>query len=175
MNDEADANFDLVTDVAAGTETANASTNSRTVCDAAGNCATAGPVSGIRVDRKAPEIAVASPMATTYTQSQTVQATYTCSDGGGIASCSGTIASGQNIDTASSGAHDFVVARTGPGGERLQRRGHVSSASTVRQRVDERWPRQHLARAEEQRRRGHAVRSAGRDSQERCSGCVGGN
>ena len=51
-----DAAFTLTTDVAAGVETASASTGSRTVCDQADNCATAGPVTGIRVDRRAPSV-----------------------------------------------------------------------------------------------------------------------
>lgn len=50
----ADASFSLSTNVAAGEETANAQTGSRDVCDLAGNCATAGPVGGNMVDRKAP-------------------------------------------------------------------------------------------------------------------------
>lgn len=52
----ANASFSLVTSVAAGTETPSAGTNSRSVCDNAGNCATAGPISGNRIDRRAPTI-----------------------------------------------------------------------------------------------------------------------
>jgi hypothetical protein len=54
LTDPADASFTLSTDVTAGTETANASTNSRTVSDVAGNSATGGPVAGNKVDKKAP-------------------------------------------------------------------------------------------------------------------------
>ncbi len=50
----ADADFNLSTSVANGTETANASTDSRVVTDAAGRTVTAGPISGIKVDKKAP-------------------------------------------------------------------------------------------------------------------------
>src|SRR5581483_7259915 len=39
-----DAAFTLTTSVQAGTSTANASTDSHQVCDGAGNCVTAGPV-----------------------------------------------------------------------------------------------------------------------------------
>lgn len=53
----ADASFVLSTLVAAGTETSDATTGSRKVCDAAGNCATAGPIAGNKVDKKAPSIA----------------------------------------------------------------------------------------------------------------------
>jgi hypothetical protein len=51
-----DAAFSLATDVAVGSETASASTGSRTVCDVADNCTVAGPVTGIRVDRRAPSV-----------------------------------------------------------------------------------------------------------------------
>src|SRR5207302_1010777 len=54
----ADASFALSTSVAAGSESANAATNSRQICDNAGNCATAGPVGGNMVDRKPPTVTV---------------------------------------------------------------------------------------------------------------------
>ncbi|MGH1564574.1 right-handed parallel beta-helix repeat-containing protein [Mumia sp. DW29H23] len=50
----ADAAFVLRTSVPAGTANANAATSTRRVCDKAGNCATAGPVRGLRVDKRAP-------------------------------------------------------------------------------------------------------------------------
>jgi uncharacterized delta-60 repeat protein len=56
LSDPADANFSLSTSVPDGDETANASTNSHTVCDNAGNCTTAGPYTGIKIDRKPPQI-----------------------------------------------------------------------------------------------------------------------
>jgi hypothetical protein len=56
-----DASFSLSTSVAANTETNNASTNSRAVCDVAGNCATAGPFSGNMVDKKPPSITITAP------------------------------------------------------------------------------------------------------------------
>jgi len=46
----ADASFALSTNVTAGSETANASTGSRQVCDVAGNCVTAGAIAGNQVD-----------------------------------------------------------------------------------------------------------------------------
>ena len=46
LADPADAAFSLSTSVPAGTEDGNAATGSRQVCDAAGNCATAGPIGG---------------------------------------------------------------------------------------------------------------------------------
>jgi hypothetical protein len=60
----ADSSFSLATSVAAGAETANASTGNHQVCDMAGNCATAGPVSGNKIDRKPPTIAITSPTGT---------------------------------------------------------------------------------------------------------------
>lgn len=55
LGDDADLAFLLTTAVPAGSENANASTGTRTVCDAVGNCATAGPLVGYKIDRKAPE------------------------------------------------------------------------------------------------------------------------
>jgi hypothetical protein len=50
LANSADASFSLTTSVAAGTETVDASTDSRNVCDVDGNCTIAGPVSGNKVD-----------------------------------------------------------------------------------------------------------------------------
>jgi hypothetical protein len=55
LANSADATFSLSTSVAAGTETSNASTGTRSIADAVGNSATAGPVTGNKVDRKAPQ------------------------------------------------------------------------------------------------------------------------
>jgi hypothetical protein len=108
-----DSSFSLTTSVAAGSETANASTGSRTVCDVAGNCAAAGPVGGNRVDEKAPSITINAPTQSTYLLNQAVAANYSCADGGsGVATCAGTVASGSNINTASPGAKTFTVTAT---------------------------------------------------------------
>ena len=108
-----DASFSLSTSVAAGTETSNASTGSRSVCDNAGNCATAGSIAGNKVDKKAPEISITSPTGGTYLFNQAVAANYTCSDGGsGVANCTGTAANGSQIDTASPGSKVFSVSAT---------------------------------------------------------------
>lgn len=107
------ASFSLQTSVPAGTETANASTDSVNVCDAAGNCSTAGPISGNKVDKKAPSITITTPTATSYPLGQTVNAAYGCSDGGsGVATCAGTVANGAPIDTGSIGAKTFAVNGT---------------------------------------------------------------
>src|SRR5437764_282735 len=55
-----DASFSLRTSVPPGSQSSNAATGSRQVCDVAGNCATAGPIGGNRVDRAAPQISCAA-------------------------------------------------------------------------------------------------------------------
>lgn len=52
----ADAGFTLSTNVLSATETANGSTNIRQVCDNLSQCAIAGPITGIKVDLKAPTV-----------------------------------------------------------------------------------------------------------------------
>lgn len=109
-----DASFSLSTSVPAGTETSNAATGTRSVCDVAGNCATAGPVAGNMVDKKPPTINVSSPTAGgSYLLNQAVNANYACTDGGsGVATCTGTVASGSPINTASVGSKSFTVNAT---------------------------------------------------------------
>ena len=100
----------LATSVAAGAETAVAQTGSQSVCDRAGNCVTAGPITGNKVDRKAPSIAITRPAAVAYNLNATVPADYGCDDGGsGIATCEGPVATGSGIDTASVGPKVFGV------------------------------------------------------------------
>jgi hypothetical protein len=83
-----DASFTLTTSVPAGTEDANASTDSRQVCDNAGNCSTAGPVAGNMVDKKAPTVTAGAARADTtpYTSgvwvNQNVIVSYNCTDNG---------------------------------------------------------------------------------------------
>ena len=108
-----DASFTLATSVPARTEAADASTASRSVCDVAGNCATAGPISGSKVDKKAPSISITTPTTTTYLLHQAVPAAYACTDGGaGVATCAGPVAPGAHIDTASVGTKSFTVTAT---------------------------------------------------------------
>ncbi len=110
LANSADVNFNLTTNVPVGAETANAVTNSRQVCDMAGNCKTAGPFNGNKVDKKAPTIAIASPTAGgTYGVNAKVAASYACSDGGsGMTSCTGPVANGSLINT-SKGTKTFAV------------------------------------------------------------------
>jgi hypothetical protein len=104
-----DTSFALSTNVAPGTETSSAVTDNHQVCDVAENCATAGPISGNKVDKKPPAIAITSPSGT-YVIGQAVMANYNCSDGGsGVASCSGPVANGSSADTGRAGTIDFTV------------------------------------------------------------------
>jgi hypothetical protein len=123
-----DASFTLSTDVSAGTETNNAETGSRPVCDVAGNCVMAGPIGGNKVDKKTPVITIStSPSGGEYELGDDVVVNYDCLDGGsGTASCSGPVASGGNLDTASVGQHSFMV-------EASDKVGNVGSESIVYQ------------------------------------------
>lgn len=83
LSDPADGSFSLSTDVASGTETSNAATGTRTVFDAAGNSAEAGPVTGNMVDRKAPTITWADGAGQDFFYGDQVPApTCTAIDGG---------------------------------------------------------------------------------------------
>lgn len=80
----------LTTSVAAGTANGNASTNSITVCDVAGNCATEGPYTGLKVDKQAPTAIVTATYGvgpSTYVSGRwvntNVTVTVTCNDGTG--------------------------------------------------------------------------------------------
>jgi hypothetical protein len=110
LADSANANFNLVTTVPFNTETATSSTNSHSVCDIAGNCATVGPISGNRIDKKPPVITITAPWAGNYLLNQVVTVHYTCTDGGsGVAYCSGPSANAGPLDTASIGSKTFTV------------------------------------------------------------------
>ena len=110
----ADSNLTLTTSVAVGTETSNASTNSTTICDLAGNCSTVGPISGSKVDKKAPTVTITAPTADgVYLLNQPLAANYSCTDNGsGVGSCHGPVANGSSPDTASVGAKSFTVTAT---------------------------------------------------------------
>ncbi len=56
-----DAAFTLSASTPEGVESADRRTDSRPVCDAAGNCVTAGPISGVHVDRKPPVVHCGAP------------------------------------------------------------------------------------------------------------------
>lgn len=110
-----DASFSLTTSVPTGTETANAATNSHQVCDVAGDCATAGPITGIKVDKNALTITITTPTNASYLLNQAVTASYTCTDGGSgvpTGGCTGPMASGSALDTGSVGTRSFTVKAT---------------------------------------------------------------
>ena len=60
-----------------------------------------------------PSVSIASPSGgASYTRGQVVNASYGCLEGSrgpGIASCTGTVANGQPIDTSTAGVHSFAV------------------------------------------------------------------
>jgi uncharacterized repeat protein (TIGR01451 family) len=110
----ADANFTVTTSVPSGSETANAATNSRLVCNTVSGCAMAGPISANKVDKKPPTITISSPAANaTYQLNASVAAGYSCVDGGsGLASCQGQVPNGSPINTSSTGTKTFTVTST---------------------------------------------------------------
>ena len=115
LADPADANFNLTTNVIAGSETANAQTNTRQVCNTVEGCTTAGPIGGNKVDRKAPAIIVTSPAPNAAFQLKALlAASYSCTDGGsGLVTCQGTtVANGSPINTSSMGPQSFTVTST---------------------------------------------------------------
>jgi probable HAF family extracellular repeat protein len=109
----ADASFSLMTNIGDGLETTSAQTNSRQVCDVAGNCTTAGPIGGNKIDRRPPTVTLTAPTASTFLLGQAITGSYGCADGGsGIATCTGPVASGSAIDTSTVGSHPFAVSAT---------------------------------------------------------------
>jgi hypothetical protein len=67
-------------------------------------------------DDTAPTVTITTPSdGTTFVKGQSVAADYSCQDesgGSGLASCIGTIANGDPIDTAAVGSHSFAVTGT---------------------------------------------------------------
>jgi len=116
LRDPANADFSLSTawtdeGIGEGEEGENVSTNSRVVCDRAGNCTTAGPVGGIKIDKKAPAVKITDPSASAeYKVGKSIDADYYCTDGGsGVDACKGPVSKGSAIDTASIGRKTFEV------------------------------------------------------------------
>lgn len=69
---------------------------------------------GINIDLTAPTVAISVPTdGATYAKGSTVAASFTCSDAGsGISKCTGTVANGAAINTASKGSKSFAVTAT---------------------------------------------------------------
>lgn len=86
-------------------------TNTGSCMDAAGNEADSATVSGINIDKTAPEVLISTPAdGGSYTFHQTVLADWSATDGlSGIDSAVGTAASGAPIDTSSLGTKSFTV------------------------------------------------------------------
>lgn len=123
LADPADANFSLSTAVTKGVETEAASTDSHEVCDLAENCATAGPVSGIKVDRKAPMTRYQGNTGT-YMLDQTVEIRCVAEDGG----------SGVESDTcadATGPAYTFGAGTTTLSATAVDAVGNVGTAQAV--------------------------------------------
>jgi hypothetical protein len=123
-----DANFQLTTSVAAGLDDANASTDSRNVCDAVGNCTQAGPVGGNRVDRNAPAIVIDVPgEGALLSQNEVVTSSYDCSDGtgSGLATCAGPAV----VDTRTPGQKSFTVDATDNVGNQSSKTTHYRVVS----------------------------------------------
>jgi hypothetical protein len=113
LNPTSDSSFSLSTTVNDGSENNNASTDTKTLTDGVGHTTTAGPITGVKVDRKAPAITITKPAnGDSYIAGQVVNANYGCSDGGsGTATCAGPVANNAAIDT-SFGSHSFKVDAT---------------------------------------------------------------
>lgn len=81
-----------------------------TCTDKAGNSASV-TVANISIDKTAPSINIVAPMSSAlYLQNQVVKANYNCSDAlSGAVTCTGTVPSGNNIDTSTVGSKNFVV------------------------------------------------------------------
>ena len=80
LADAADATFDLTATVPEGTATDEAVSETRSVCDQAGNCATAGPYEGLKVDGTPPEV-TCDPVFADWTSQPTVSVTCVAEDG----------------------------------------------------------------------------------------------
>lgn len=89
-------------------------TNTGSCVDVAGNEADSATVSGINIDKTAPDITINTPTdGGSYTFHQTVLVDWSATDElSGVDSAVGTVASGDPIDTSSLGAKSFTVTAT---------------------------------------------------------------
>lgn len=73
-------------------------------------------------DTVTPEIEIDSPRdGAVFDHGQSVVADYSCSDDGGIESCTGSVADGQAIDTTAAGEHELTVTAVDAAGNRASR------------------------------------------------------
>ena len=87
-------------------------------CKATSGGGTASQSVTIKRDTTPPKGTIVTPVSgTTYTQGQTVKASYTCADStSGVSTCTGTVANGTNLDLTSSGSKSFSVKATDQAG-----------------------------------------------------------
>lgn len=110
LADTADASFTLSADAPAGTSTTDALTTTRSVCDKVGNCSTAGPIGGIRIDHQPPVVAC-DPAPTGWShQPVTVHCTATDVGAGLVAPADA--AFDLSADTPSGTASDHLATGT---------------------------------------------------------------
>jgi hypothetical protein len=93
------------------------------------------------VDKTAPTISIGSPFdGEVVTQGQQIAATYSCADetnGSGLASCTGPVANGAPIDTATTGQKTFTVTASDKAGNSAT----LTKTYTVKPRVVPSKPR----------------------------------
>jgi microsomal dipeptidase-like Zn-dependent dipeptidase len=83
LENAADASFTLSTNVPAGTETANAPSGTRSnICDRRLNCTTGGPVTGNKIDKKAPAATIVEPSLSEYDYDAIVNVDVDATEGG---------------------------------------------------------------------------------------------
>jgi hypothetical protein len=106
-----DAEFTLSTHVGAGYFSADASTDTHIVCDKLNHCTTAGPISGLMVDRQPPAISISTPLpdgSTVVKLGATLNPVFGCTDNGsGIATCTAS-----QVSTSTAGIQTFTVTAT---------------------------------------------------------------
>jgi len=77
--------------------------------DNAGNSSTVQTIR-VRLDTVPPTVTITSPAATTYLLNQVVNAGYSCTDAtSGVATCVGTVANGNPVNTSTLGSNSFSV------------------------------------------------------------------
>ena len=148
LADPGDASFSLTTSVPADTETADAATGTHEVCDNAANCATAGPVSGNRVDKKSPQVTCGTADGVWHAANVSIGCTAT--DGGSGLSSAGdasfslatSVPAGTETATAQTGSRvvqDQVgnSNTAGPiGGNKVDRRAPTITVTTPPQNAN---------------------------------------
>jgi Tol biopolymer transport system component len=107
--------------VAVSITTEGITTLSYRATDAQGNVETAKTIT-VKLDKTAPSITITRPTATVYLLNQLVTASFQCTDtGSGGATCTGPVANGAALNTASVGAKNFTVNATDVAGNTSQK------------------------------------------------------